>query len=612
MSIVTKPVILDDTGKGIRDALDSASAAILAAITNGYNEDMTLQEVVDARDGFQSLGQNIKHKPYYFDTIEDLKLANLKDGDMVETLGMYSINDGDGAKYLITSTYSKGSIQLDNGLYASILNNFENNFYDEVTFKKERYYETDCYVVDVPLNDKDSNQINLIVERKNYTNQTPLKHAQDNATTLTINCGLGILNDDNEFVGGIVIGDGVVLADTSQYGASYVPDNYLYIGIKEDRSIQDFKINATTLQQLQEAGCVNVFGAYFKLINNYQAVDLTGVMVNGEDIVTTKHPRQVFCEMQDGSAKIFTCDGRTYINQGLTASEMQTILIEKGVKNAWNLDGGGSASTSYKTFKINRNIDDRGRVDRGISYTLNVKKHNKNKNVSNVYSFISQLFYLFNARSVDEKVYEHNISGKDLNNLIGQLYFGMGTNLSNSPTNYTGGYFINMTNNIAYDSLFLYNKQIFIPLNSPKIFMREQYNGNWNTWTEINSISNVICNATTLSETAAYEEITLSSVNNLEGNNLVKNDDNTFSFTNVKNRMFYLTCRIKNSSGLKFIKIQRNGTDLIAQSNYNSDTHEHELSLIGNLIVTATSDKFKILAYGNSGDVIERINITIQ
>lgn len=129
MSIVTKPVILDDTGKDIRDALDSASAAILAAITNGYNEDMTLQEVVDARDGFQSLGQNIKHKPYYFDNVESMKLANLKSGDCAITLGYYEPNDGGAGKYEIVTgnlTDDGGSIhELTNGLFAKLI--IENN-----------------------------------------------------------------------------------------------------------------------------------------------------------------------------------------------------------------------------------------------------------------------------------------------------------------------------------------------------------------------------------------------------------------------------------------------------------------------------------------------------
>lgn len=568
-----------------------------------------LNEMVE--DGtLLNLLSNYTYIQKIYDTFEDLiSDTTIVENQIVKCLGYSDINDGNGGEFIISTT---SGIPLNGNFKAMPLDNYKENFYNEITFVKERHDDTDCYIVDVPLNDINNNQINLIVEEKDYSSQSPLMHAQDNLTSLTINCGCAILNDQDQYVGAIVIGNGEVLDDTSQYGASYVPDWYLYVGIKEDRSIQDFKINNTTANQLLTAGCKNVFGAYFKLIENYVPVDLTGVTVNGEDTVTTKHPRQVLCEMQNGDIKIFTCDGRTALNKGLTASEVQTILVAKDVKNAWNLDGGGSTSTSYKTFKINRNIDDRGRTDRQIRWTLNAKKITKNKPVAETYSFISKLFHLFNSRYIDEKVYEHNISNQDLNNLIGELYFGMGTNLTHSPENYTGGYFINMTDNITYNNLFLYNKQFFFPLATNKIFTREQYNNVWSGWVEINAICSPSYNSKTLSSTATYEEIPVNSVENLDGDSIIKNEDNTFSFKNVKNRIFQLTCRVKNSTGLKFIKIQRNNVDAIAVSNYNSDTNEHEITMVGKLIVGSTNDKYKLLAYGNTGDVFERFNVTIQ
>lgn len=123
MAKVTKPVILDETGKDIRDALDSSAAAILAAITDGFNKDMTLQEVVDARDNFTSLGQNIKQKPYYFNNVAEMKASNLKANDVAITLGYYEPNDGGSAIYKIVNSASQTEIQesLDNNKYANLI-----------------------------------------------------------------------------------------------------------------------------------------------------------------------------------------------------------------------------------------------------------------------------------------------------------------------------------------------------------------------------------------------------------------------------------------------------------------------------------------------------------
>ncbi len=60
-----------------------------------------------------------------FDTVADMKLADLKDGMSVQTLGYYSVNDGGGATYKITNVESEIDYQeeLENGLYATLVIN---------------------------------------------------------------------------------------------------------------------------------------------------------------------------------------------------------------------------------------------------------------------------------------------------------------------------------------------------------------------------------------------------------------------------------------------------------------------------------------------------------
>lgn len=86
-------------------------------------------EVIDARAGFQTLGERLDNKPYYFDTVEDMKEANLRDGDCAITLGYYNIDDGGDGLYKITSGSADNifSYEISNGNIAELINKKEFN-----------------------------------------------------------------------------------------------------------------------------------------------------------------------------------------------------------------------------------------------------------------------------------------------------------------------------------------------------------------------------------------------------------------------------------------------------------------------------------------------------
>lgn len=78
-------------------------------------------ENVITKDG-ESVEEKLDKKPYYFNTVIDMKNAEfLKQGDMAITLGYYEINDGGGAEYKINKIQNGGSESLYNNLYASIV-----------------------------------------------------------------------------------------------------------------------------------------------------------------------------------------------------------------------------------------------------------------------------------------------------------------------------------------------------------------------------------------------------------------------------------------------------------------------------------------------------------
>ena len=95
--------------------------------TKEYLEEQTVDNL-DSSSATKPLsakqGNNLnKSKAEVFDTVALMKAANLKNGMVAETLGYYSVNDGGGATYKITSVESQSDYQeeLNSGLYATLI-----------------------------------------------------------------------------------------------------------------------------------------------------------------------------------------------------------------------------------------------------------------------------------------------------------------------------------------------------------------------------------------------------------------------------------------------------------------------------------------------------------
>lgn len=98
-------------------------------IENLYT-DVDLLKNTDAnleRDVINLQAENTRKKAYFFDTVADMKNANLKAGDYACTIGYYEANDGGAGDYQIVSgnyTDDGGSYhKLNNNLYAKLIVN---------------------------------------------------------------------------------------------------------------------------------------------------------------------------------------------------------------------------------------------------------------------------------------------------------------------------------------------------------------------------------------------------------------------------------------------------------------------------------------------------------
>ncbi len=104
-------------------------------------------------------------------------------------------------------------------------------------------------------------------------------------------------------------------------------------------------------------------GVAYPVIGDY---DQSGASFND-----ARHPR-TFIGQNNDSTKIFFCtvDGRQSTSLGMSFTEMANFLLSIGVKNAFNLDGGGSTTMVVRGQVVNSPSDPSG--ERSVANTLQV------------------------------------------------------------------------------------------------------------------------------------------------------------------------------------------------------------------------------------------------
>lgn len=502
-------------------------------------------------------------------------------------------------------------------------------YYDEITYTKERYYDTDCYFTTIPKYDNDNNEILLYIGEV-PTGSSPTKYARDNYTTFTSNATLKLSTNAS------VIANGEIINDVDISGAL---DTYVYLGIKENRVLKQYQGNQTSAQDMLEDGCLQAFLVYYPILKDSLVLDMSQVITGDPDVPTKKNPRQCLGQKSDGTIIMLSCDARTNINAGLTSEETAQLLLDKGCVNAWNLDGGGSTSTTIKGSKLNRNIDSNGTKDRYISYTLNAKKDTFNPELAKVYSkigeekqnIIQQLIpYINNLYEITTTRYYTNL---DLNTAIGELIIGYCNGGTHKPGGTYGGdtgfYFINIPH--AQDQYKdLYNLQFWIRRNYREIFTRRQVNGEFTDWWCINQQNktkfvglNGGSSPNVISADATYQDVIFNEDNTLSNNSTFTNNgliEGTTNFTEiiVNEESGYANIRVSGAlqcvtAGDKFIKIKRGNDDVGIMSFTATEPGRFNFYVEAFERITGTTSKiFKVQMYGKTGDYVNRIKAVCE
>jgi exopolysaccharide biosynthesis protein len=245
----------------------------------------------------------------------------------------------------------------------------EDAYYDRITHQKYRdtLSNTDYFITFVPNKDADGKLIKLEHGFQNDTmnsgtGETARNFANRNGASLATNAS--IFDVASGLIKGVQIKDGAIYQDKGG-------TNSYTLGIKADNTLVTYAPTVSGATILAD-GCVNALTGFFPLILNSVAVDpAVYALASSKD---EPHPRNVIAQLPNNDLVFLTCEGRTSANTGMTYADLIRILLARGVKTAYNLDGGGSGQMVIRGVMINNPIDDNGKTERPVPDFLYIAK----------------------------------------------------------------------------------------------------------------------------------------------------------------------------------------------------------------------------------------------
>ena len=184
--------------------------------------------------------------------------------------------------------------------------------------------------------------------------RSALNYSIDNNSIVVINAGL--FNTKTMTPQGQTIIDGKSITNLIMQDdmGSTIHDKECYplcIDANGDLSAPYYRTEADTAKLIAE-GIVQCVTGWGKIIDNFQPCSDT---VENEIVHTGKYIRQSIGQFQNGDYFVCTVDmsrGNIQNEAGISYTDMAQLLVDKGVKFAYSLDGGGSAETVIGTKQI--------------------------------------------------------------------------------------------------------------------------------------------------------------------------------------------------------------------------------------------------------------------
>ncbi len=207
-----------------------------------------------------------------------------------------------------------------------------------ITLKQYREYDSNIYVADVTVSDVSDLKTALAnnIYGRNITDTTSDMAANNNA----------VLAINGDYYGarqsGYVIRNGKLYRDTSGNRDALV--------IQKNGEFKFVSESETSASELLQDGALQVFSFGPVLLNN-------GDVSVGENdevgMAMASNPRTAIGYLGNNHYVFVVSDGRTSESAGLSLYELASFMKELGVKDAYNLDGGGSSTMVFKGEIIN-------------------------------------------------------------------------------------------------------------------------------------------------------------------------------------------------------------------------------------------------------------------
>ena len=207
-----------------------------------------------------------------------------------------------------------------------------------ITLKQYREYDSNIYVADVTVSDASDLKTALANNTygRNITDTTSDMAANNNA----------VLAINGDYYGarqsGYVIRNGKLYRDTSGNRDALV--------IQKNGEFKFVSESETSASELIKDGALQAFSFGPVLLNN-------GEISVGENdevgMAMASNPRTAIGYLGNNHYVFVVSDGRTSESAGLSLYELASFMKELGVKDAYNLDGGGSSTMVFKGEIIN-------------------------------------------------------------------------------------------------------------------------------------------------------------------------------------------------------------------------------------------------------------------
>lgn len=207
-----------------------------------------------------------------------------------------------------------------------------------ITLKQYREYDSNIYVAYVTVSDASDLKTALANNTygRNITDTTSDMAANNNA----------VLAINGDYYGarqsGYVIRNGKLYRDTSGNRDALV--------IQKNGEFKFVSESETSASELLQDGALQAFSFGPVLLNN-------GEISVGENdevgMAMASNPRTAIGYLGNNHYVFVVSDGRTSESAGLSLYELASFMKELGVKDAYNLDGGGSSTMVFKGEIIN-------------------------------------------------------------------------------------------------------------------------------------------------------------------------------------------------------------------------------------------------------------------